>query len=267
MLLSLALGLTAGCDRSDPPAARETPRPAGLSETERRERGAQLVAEYLKREEAPYRHARLRLVVTSAEEPPKDYELEIWRKQTPDETLTLSHVVKPAAERDRGALSVERKDQPTVNIAYAQSTGKFIESPSSQQIFGITAQELLGGEMGKYDHRLLGQKDMAGVPTHEVESTLKPTAESPIARVVTYLRQDTMLPAEAHLFDARGQQIRTFQVKEYRPVEGRPVVWRMEITNHARNLKVAIDLVSLSFRDKLDDKIFSRENLKRLVSR
>ena len=48
----------------------------------RRERGKQIVAEYLKRDAAPYRKNRVRLTIASASEPLKVYELEIWRKQT-----------------------------------------------------------------------------------------------------------------------------------------------------------------------------------------
>ena len=97
----LALCALNGCKR-------ETP--AGRDDTAmRHERGNQIVAEYLKRDAAPYRKIRVRMNITSESEPLKIYELEIWRKQSGDETLTLTHVVQPADESDLAALSTERE--------------------------------------------------------------------------------------------------------------------------------------------------------------
>src|SRR5687768_14098420 len=125
----------------------------------RRERGTQIVAEYLKREAAPYRKNRVRLNISSASEPSKVYELEISRKQTATETLTLTHIVQPSAESDLAALSVERKGEPAVNVTYVSSADQFRETGTNKTFFGgLTAQELLG-EWDKYDYSLMGEKD------------------------------------------------------------------------------------------------------------
>src|SRR6266480_2656252 len=77
---------------------------------DRHERGTQVVTEYLRRDASPFRKLRIRLTIqdldaklpplssSSASGPLKIYELEIWRKQTEAETLTLTHVVYPADE-------------------------------------------------------------------------------------------------------------------------------------------------------------------------
>lgn len=231
-----------------------------------RQRGAEIVEEYRKRDEAPYRSERLRLTVTSTDDSPKTYELEVWRKQTPEETLTLTHVVKPATERDLASLSIRRPDQPTVNVAYAQSTDRFYESNSSKQTFGgLTAQELQG-EWDRYDFRLLSEKQIGGIDAYEVEGALKADARSPISRLVVLFRKDTFLPVTLDLFNARGDEIRTFNVLEYRSVDGRPSIWRTEATNHARNSKVLIELLEQAYPIKIEENVFTRENLKRLVS-
>jgi hypothetical protein len=238
------------------------------------ERGEQVVAEYLKRDAAPYRKLRVRLTIDdldaklrspNSSEARKVYELEIWRKQTEGETLTLTQVVLPADENDLAALSVERKGQPTVNVTYVSSTDQFRETGTNKMFFGgLTAQELLG-EWEKYDYSLLDEKELNGVKVYEVEGTLKSGAESTLARTRTLFRADTYLPAEMHLFDSGGQEMRTFQVKSYRNVGGRETVWLTEIQNHVRPTQVTVETLSAEFPSKAADAIFTRERLKQLA--
>jgi hypothetical protein len=257
--LLLLLGWCSGCKR-ETPAGRDY---AALNQ----ERGTQIVAEYLKRDASPYRKNRIRLTIVSASEPLKIYELEIWRKQTAAETLTLTHVVQPADENDLAALSVERKGEPATNVTYVSSTGQFRETGTNKMFFGgLTAQELLG-EWDKYNYRLLDEKNLAGVKAYEVEGTLKPAAESVIGRTRTLFRADTYLPAEMHLSNSDGEELRTFLVKEYRNVAGRNAIWLTEIENHVRPTKVIIETLSLDFPDKVDDAMFTRERVKELALR
>jgi hypothetical protein len=205
------------------------------------------------------------MTVTSETDAPKTYELEVWRKQTDSETLTLSHVVKPETETDVGSLSTQHPGQPTVSVSYAQATDRFYETGSSKQFFGgLTTQELLG-EWDKYDFRLLGEKDADGASAYELEGTLKPKIDSPIFKMVPLIRKETFMPAWVRLFDSRGDEIRTYHILEYRLIEGRTVIWRTEIINNVRKTKVMIELLSQSYPTSLDDNILTRENLKRLV--
>jgi hypothetical protein len=254
--LFLCLGAGSGCKRETPAGSDYTAR--------RHERGTQIVAEYLKRDAAPYRKQRVRLTITSTSEPNKIYELEIWRKQTENETLTLTHIVQPAEENDLAALSVERKGEPTVNVTYVSSADQFRETGTNKMFFGgLTAQELLG-EWDKYDYSLVDEKTLDGVKVMEVEGTLKPTAESVLARTRTLFRADNYLPAELHLFDSGGQEVRTFHVKKYNNIAGRDAVWLTEIENHIRPTTVTIETLSLEFPDKADAALFTRDRLKQL---
>jgi hypothetical protein len=233
----------------------------------RQERGAQIVAEYLKRDAAPYRRNRVRLTIASQSEPAQVYELEIWRKQAADETLTLTHVLQPANESDLAALSVERKGEQTVNVTYVSSTDQFRETGTNKMFFGgLTAQELLG-EWDKYDYSLASEKELGGVKVYEVEGTLKPAADSVIARTRTLFRADTYLPLEMHLSNSAGEQVRTFRVKEYRNVAGRDAIWVTEVENHVRPTKITIETLSLDWPEKADDAMFTREHLKEISQR
>jgi hypothetical protein len=259
MLLLLGLVMTGGCGR-EAPTGRDD---AGLN----KQRGAQIVAEYLKRDASPYRRQRVRLTITSASEPLKVYELEISRKQTQAETATLTHVVQPADESDLAALSVERKGEPAVNITFVSSTGQFRETGTNKMFFGgLTAQELLG-EWEKYDYSLLAEKDLNGVKVYEVEGTLRPPSDSTIAKTRNLFRADTYLPAEMHLMDSDGKDLRTFRVTKYNKVSDRDVVWLTEIENHSRPTRVVIETLSIDWPDKVDEAIFTRERVKEIALR
>jgi hypothetical protein len=259
LLLLLSLCALNGCKR-------ETP--AGRDDTAtRRERGTQLVAEYLKRDAAPYRKIRVRMNITSESEPLKIYELEIWRKQSGDETLTLTHIVQPADESDLAALSIERKGQPAVNVTYVSSMDQFRETGTNKMFFGgLTAQELLG-EWEKYDYSFLAEKDVDQVKYYEVEGVLKPSADSVLARTKTLFRADTYLPAEMHLMNSEGKELRTFKVTKFNKVAGRDAIWVTQIQNHQRPTKITIETLSLDFPEKMDDAIFTRDRLKQLAKR
>jgi hypothetical protein len=256
----LVLAVLNGCNRQG--AA-----PAADNTADAKQRGAEIVAEYLKRDASPFRKNRVRMTIAAPPEPVKVYDLDLWRKQTPAETLTLTHVVQPVAENDLAALSVEKKNEPTVNITYVSSTGQFRETGTNKMFFGgLTAQELLG-EWDKYDYRLLGEKDLQGVKAYEVEGVLKPGVDSAITRSKTLFRADTYLPAELHLFNAAGEEVRTFRVENFRSVAGREVVGLMQIENHVRSAKISIEMLSVEFPEKVDDAVFTREYLKQLAGK
>jgi hypothetical protein len=231
-------------------------------------RGAGIIAEYEKREQAPYRKSRLRLTVNSETEPVKSYELEVSRKQNKDETLTLMHVTKPADDRDLASLTSQRPDQKTTSVTYAQSTDRFYEAGANKQFFGgLTTQELLS-DWSKYEFRFISEKEVDGVPAFELEGTRGPKADSTaISRMVVLLRKDTYLPVWLHLFDSGGDEIRTFHITDYKSVAGKDVVWRTEVINLLRKSKILIEMLDVSFPDTIDEKTFDRDNLKQLVSR
>jgi hypothetical protein len=259
LLLLLGLGVSNGCGPKVPGG-----RDDGAAN---HERGAQIVAEYLKRDAALYRKTRVRLTITSESEPLQVYELELWRKQTAAETLTLTHVVQPAHESDLAALSIERKGEATINVTYISSMDQFRETGTNKMFFGgLTAQELLG-EWDKYAYALVAEKDLNGVKVYEVKGTLKPAADSIIARTQTLFRADTYLPAEMRLFNSDDKPLRTFQVKTYRNVAGRETVWVTEIENHLRPTKITVETLSLDWPEKADEAMFTRDRVKQLALR
>src|SRR5882724_972918 len=268
LLISIALLSLTGCGSEGAGKTAENTKPTPSIIGGGRERGTNIVADFHAADGALYSKGRIKMTVVAAGEPTTVYEVDVIRRQTPDEKTTLSHVVKPEASSDMASLSVEKKNEKTLNVSYAQSTGKFVEYDSNKQMFGgLTAQELLGGELEKYDFNYLSEKTVDGAKTFEVESKLKPDQDSMITRSVTLFREDNKLPAEIHMFNSKGDEIRTVHVTEFKTVEGRQTVWKTDIDNQSRKAKITVEVVSLSFPEKMDDKLFARDNLKRLVAR
>lgn len=226
-------------------------------------RGEQIVAEHLRRDAAPYRKCRLRLTISSLNDAVKTYELEVFRKQTDDQTITLTQIIQPTSENDLASLSVERKGQNAVNITYSAGTGRFRETGTNKMFFGgLTTQELLGA-WDKYDYRLIDEKEADGIKVYEVEGTIKPSADSVIARSITLFRSDSYQPTELRLFGSDGRKLRTYQVKDYGSSAGRTFAVRTEIENHVRSTKIDVEILSLTFPDRIADEMFTRDWLKR----
>lgn len=247
-----------GCDGGANSAASEAT--AGQSAEKR---GAEIVADFLKRDAAPLRKIRVRFTVRPEEGAEKIYELETWRRQTAEGTDTLTQVVKPADETG-ATLAIERPGQKTVVVAYSRSQDEFKEMDTNKMfIGGLTAGELLG-EFSKYNYGFLGEKQADGRPANEVEGKLKPAAISIAPRIDILFGSDNNFPLELHLFDNTDREIRTYKVTELKD-DAHPYAARTEIDNPIYKAKIIVEILSREFPEKADDAVFSREYLRQLA--
>lgn len=258
-LIIFSLFVFAGCGSRENAAA-----PSDTTESPEK-RGEQIVAEYLKRDATPFRKIRVRFAIKIEGEPEKIYELDTWRKQTLDATTTLTQIVRPADESDLATLTTETVGQKTTVATYAASRDEFRETDTNKMFFGgITAGELLG-EWGKFAYRLIGEKDAGGGKAFEVEGKLKEGANSVVSRMIVLFRQDNYLPAELHLFDNNGREIRTYKVAEFKDDPSHPYAAMTEVDNPVYKAHIVIEILNREFPATLDDSMFSREKLKQIV--
>ena len=223
------------------------------------EKGEEIMAEYLKRDFSPFRKNKVRLTITPKTGSKKIYVLETWRKQIEGETLTLTHILKPAEDRNIATLTIEKKGEPTVNVSYIASRKRFRESGTNKMFFGgLTSQELLG-EWGKYDSKLLSENE--GRKIFVVESTLKSASKSVIKRIITHFDAADYLPKELHLFNSNYEEIRTFNIEKYRTVGDKKVVSKTTIKNHIYNATITIEVLEISFPENLPDNMFEQKYL------
>jgi hypothetical protein len=262
-LISLGSVVLTSCSKTVPTESGPDKNPETLAH----ERGAQIITEYLKRDAAAYRQTRVRLTISDARDETQVYELDVWRKQAGNETLTMSRIVQPAAQRDLASLTTERQGEDAVSVTYLTANDQFRETGTNKSFFGgVTAQEFLG-EWDKYDFRLVNEKDVSGVKSYEVAGQLKPKRNSIIARLTAVFRGDTYLPAEMHAFNSDGEELRTFRITDYRNFSGRPAVERMEIKNHIFKTTVMVEVLNMMSPERMDDSLFTREHLRQIAKR
>ncbi|MEO6655768.1 MAG: outer membrane lipoprotein-sorting protein [Pyrinomonadaceae bacterium] len=228
-------------------------------------RGEEIVGEFLKRDASPFRKIRVRFTIKAEDEPEKVYELDTWRKQTADGTTTLSQIIKPVEDSDLGSLTIEQKGQKTTVVTYAASRGEFRETDTKKMFFGgLTAGELLG-EWDKFAFKFLSEKEIGGYKVFEVEGKLKSEAESVVSRMNVLFRVENYLPAEIHLFDTTGREIRTYQFSDYKEVAEHPYAAKTEVENPVYKAKIVIEILGRELPATLDDALFTREKLKQFV--
>ena len=231
-------------------------------------RGQQIIDEFLKRDASPFRKDRIRFTVTEEGEQSRVYEIETWRRQTPDETITLNDmVVAPEGEEGGRSLTIEGKGKKTVVVTYAQSRDEFRETDSKKMFFGgLTVGELLG-EWDKFDYQFVGEKDLNGVKVLEVEGRLKSGADSLVSRINVFFRADNYVLMESHMFGADGKQIRTYRTVSVKDDATHPYASKVEVDNPVYKARIVIEILSREFPEKIDDSMFAREKLKEPIKR
>lgn len=237
--------------------------PSGPASSTARQKGEEIVAKYLEEDTAPLRKSRAKFTITAADEPEKIYELDILRRQRDGETATLSQIVIPAEDAGLGSLTYEKKDTETVSVTYSASRDEFRESDTGKMFFGgLTAQELLG-EWGKYEYELLGEKEVTGAKTFEVEGRLKKNLKSVIAKMIILFREDNRLPAEMRLYDSSGKELRVYKNAIYKNDGKRNYVSRLDVDNPVYKTHVVIEILGREYPETIEDAMFEREVLKR----
>jgi Outer membrane lipoprotein-sorting protein len=224
------------------------------------------MAEYLRRDAAPFRKNRVRFTITSENEPKKVYEIDTVRKQAGTDTLTLTQIVRPAEESDLASLTIESEGKPTSVATYVASMNEFRETDTGRMFFGgLTAGELLG-EWNKFDYHLLGEKTVDGQQMLELEGKLKKPGSSLIAKMHILMRADNYLPVEIHMFDAAGRQLRTYKVTEVASDPKGAYAAKTEIDNPIYKSKVIVEVLNREFPANVEETFFTRDRLKQIAA-
>jgi hypothetical protein len=197
--------------------------------------------------------------------------LTMYRKRDGDgRQEMLFEFTSPPEERDRDGLVIVTPPGEVEAIRYMQSTDKFVATTSAtgeDSLFGMSLQELLGGQPEKYDHRLVEETIAGNVPANKLEGTLKPGADSRFQRVVLLMAKDTSAALSIELYDSRDELARRVTVERSEQVSGYWTRMRWTVDNIAHGKKIEFTTLSARYDQKLDGSIFSREHLKRISTR
>lgn len=216
---------------------------------------------------------RARITADEASEPspPKQLQLTMYRKRESDgRTLILVEFTAPPEERDRDGLITVFPDGRIEGVRYVQSTDSYIvtDDPMSEDaLFGMTLQELAGGQAEKYDFRVDGEETQDQSAAYRLEGTLKPGVQSKFRRLLLFVDKSTFAATKAEFYDNHNELARRLSVSKTELVGGYWTRTRWDIDNLARQTKIAFDAVEVRYDQNLSDSIFTREHLKKISSR
>lgn len=202
---------------------------------------------------------------------PRQVQLTMYRKRQPDgRVLILAEFTAPAEERDRDGLITVFPDGPIEAVRYVQSTDSFLvtrDMMSEDALFGLTLQELAGGQPEAYDFTITREETFEGTACYRAEGKLKQGAESKFPRVVLLISKQSFAAVRAEFYDNHGELARDLIVSKMDQVAGHWTRRRWTIDNRERGKKIDFEAVDVSYDQSLKDSIFTREHLRKIASR
>jgi hypothetical protein len=234
------------------------------------ERGAQLIDRYLN--QSARKDAVLTMEVRYEEPPREAIRLDFtWMRKI--KNGLASHLLRmegPPSEKGKLLLVRERPDGGTDYIAYRPNSAlkKKVRINAARNYkykgLSISVQELIGGELHKYNHQDKGAQTVDGVSCHLVESTLRETFknDSSYPRTLIYLRDDNGMPLKWDLFGNSNRLEKKIRVEEVKQFEGIWTLSRVRVEDLNKKSQLELILKKVHYHPDLDDQIFSEQYLK-----
>lgn len=270
-LMGLAGVMLAGCNHGSSETPGNSAAPTS-SPTETVAKGERIIETYRSLDSSKSSVMKLEARVSnSGAGSSRSVRLTMYHKREPDgRQKMLFEFTSPPEERDRDGLVTVTPQGELEAVRYMQSTDKFVASTSAtgeDSLFGMSLQELLGGQSEKYEHRLVEETLAGDAPVYKLEGTLKPGADSRFPRVVLLLARDSSVALSIELYDSRNELARRITVDKVEQISGHWTRMRWTVDNVAHGKKVEFTTLEAKYDQKIDDSIFSREHLKKITVR
>jgi hypothetical protein len=255
---------------SGPTAESKSGPPAGAPAT-----GAgdveQIIKKYRALDEVQSSSQKLRVRIAEEGGKTEEVSLEMDRKREPDGSVVLLvQFLSPPAERDRDALVTVSATGEVQATRYAQSTGGFVtgKSPSDEEsLFGMTLQELVGGQPEKYNHKLLGEEEFQGKPVYRVEGSLKPRVDSKFTRMVMLIDKTNYTALLIEAYDSRNALERRLTVDKTQQIDGIWTRMHWKLDNVGRKKNIEFETLSAKYNHSIPESSLSRDHLKKIASK
>jgi hypothetical protein len=198
-------------------------------------------------------------------------QLTVYRQREPDgDQHVLVQFTAPAEEKDRDALINVTAKGDTEAVRYAESAKNFLTAKSAtdeESLFGMTIQELIGGQPEKYDYKFIDEETYQGEPVYRIEGTLKHGAESRFARVVMLVSKQNNNAPMMEVYDGRNELARRITVTKAESISGIWTRTQWTIDNQEQHKKIDFDAVDVKYNQNLPSSIFTKDHLKEVASR
>lgn len=263
--ICISLSILASCKQSDsttsPPSNNQPPKVDV----------AEIVGKYEALDSSQTSVMDLRATITEGPGGSRAVRVTMYRKREPDgRRLLLVHFTFPKEDRDRDGLVTTSPDGRIEAVRYMQSTNSFVRTTSAtseDSLFGMTLQELVGGQPEKYDFRFVKESTVDATPVYHLKGSLKAEADSKFPRMDIFISKDNHTARVIELYDNREELQRRMTAEQIDRIDGFWTRMRWTLDNPARNKKVEFQVVEAAYNRQLGDSVFSRENLKKVSSR
>jgi hypothetical protein len=233
-------------------------------------KGEQLVNRYLS--QSARRSAIFNMGVDYQEAGKESIHLEFTWMRKAQQGL-MSHLIKmeaPPSEKGKLLLVHEKPDGDSDYIAYRPNSALKkkvrVSGARNYKFKGITisVQELIGGELQKYDHQAKGTKPIEGIQCHEVENRIKPQFknDSNYPRSVVYFREDNGMLQKWELFGDSDKLEKVITADEIKKIQGNWTLTIARVEDLKKKGKLILKLIEGHYDPSLSDELFNEEYLK-----
>lgn len=187
--------------------------------------------------------------------------MESW---TQGEKLSLVRVTAPRKDRGNGTL-INDKNMWT----FSPKINRVIKVPSSMMNQSWMGSDFSNKDISRtddildqYDHTLLSESVLDGMPVYEIESVPHEDSAVVWGKEVLRIRQDNVM-VDQRFFDQDGELVKTLRTLEFAEMGGRTVaaLQRMEKQESPEEwTEIRID--SVEFDVTLGDNVFTLSNLR-----
>lgn len=260
-LLSLAL---AACDQKDAAGPNNTATQPSLPSAE------QIIERLRVVDNSPNSTMKLRARIEEGGGT-KEVLMNMHRKREADGSqLILAELVSPAVDRDRSGLIKIGPGGDVEATRFAQANNSFVMTTSvagEDSLFGMSLQELVGGQVEKYTHRLVGEETIGSTPVYRTEGKLNEGAESKFPRLVLLISKENNALLVGEFYDNNNELARRLTVDKLEQVAGHWARMQWTVDNVARRKKIKFETLSAKYDDSPGDALFTREHLKKISSK
>lgn len=194
----------------------------------------------------------------------REVRMKSWSK---GDDLALILITAPA--RDKGTAFLKRGKeiwnwQPTID--------RVIKLPPSMMMQSWMGSDFTNDDLVKqssivddYTHKKLGTEQIEGYECYKIEMTPKEEAAVVWGKVVTWIDKEEFMQLKVEFYDEDGYLINTMYGKNVKELGGKILPATLEVipADEPEN-KTIIEYLSLEFNEKMEDRFFSVQNMKRV---
>src|SRR5499426_4008906 len=185
--------------------------------------------------------AEMRITTEGQSGAREQIEFKAQRKYSVDRTATFLSVLAPAEDTNKALLAVERPDQPTEAFSYLAGLKKLTRIGSDRHLgyrnAKVVVQDMLGMELGQYDHGAGERVKLDGESLIKVEFKEKLWRNLAYPRIVGFFREKDQNPAKFEIYDHQGELRKRVKVVEIKQIQNRPTITRLAIEDLQQKLK------------------------------